>query len=317
MQLYLFLRSYQEKTSIQNQQNPFFSKELFNDLGNKVETVSLAFQNIIEAMPLITDVQKATLKKSFIDNHQRLNQYEITNSRIDYEQMDYLFNEHANLISNMGTVEFEGLVSAVHEYFVTPEIRVLFNSIMMFFQGDELTVVCHQKTDRHAYVRSMEYRVYSKPVIHINLEQIESKRVQQGYATSMVESIVRMFDDREEINFVESDALNPISYHIMSKVGFSPRCVVRETKEEGRYVCDYSREGLKDMGLIAKNYNENIKSKYDGSPLGDDRKRTIKDMYVVGDAPVLGVKMRVMRRDQTFGGAKHMEKYRMPRTRPY
>ncbi len=125
-----------------------------------------------------------------------------------------------------------------------------------------------------------------KPDPHLKINQRVSNI--RGNAQMMGTQIISIFNSFDILKYIETDTVNPITYHISAKQGFKPVCAVDWKKE-----CMSSRDDI--LQKIHKEYTEIITGS-DGS-LSDDKKARIEDLFNKvkdpDDEDFRGVKMRL------------------------
>lgn len=105
----------------------------------------------------------------------------------------------------------------------------LYNSFHMFFHSTHLDFILYKYRDiRDAPEDKNEdhfgFSINLLPIPHLKIQQRLSNV--SGNATKMGTQIISIFNKFPVLRYIETDAVNPITYHIAVKQGFKPVCGV-------------------------------------------------------------------------------------------
>jgi hypothetical protein len=127
-------------------------------------------------------------------------------------------------------------------------------------------------------------------VPHLKINQRVSNNI--GHAQRMGTQIISIFNSFQNLQYIETDTVNPITYHISAKQRFKPVCAVDRRKK-----CMPSRDDI--LQRIHHEYTDIITGS-DGS-LSDGQKVRIEDLFNIvkgpDDTEFQGVKMRLYKHD--------------------
>jgi hypothetical protein len=136
-----------------------------------------------------------------------------------------------------------------------------------------------------------DFSLVSSPVPHLKINQRVSNI--PGHAQRMGTQIISIFHRFQNLQYIETDTVNPITYHISVKQGFEPVCAIDSRKR-----CILQRNVL--LERIRDKYTE-IVSGSDG-PLSDQQRKDIANLFNVEDPDnndFQGVKMHLSRPEAT------------------
>ena len=214
-----------------------------------------------------------------------LNQDEIQNTN-DPNLKDYFmyFNQTLNAVHQYNPNVMLRIGDQIFKHFIPVSFKDTYKAFHVFTHFSSFTSTSLQfhfylyanmmdpRIPKNKIEDEFSFAINLSPRPHLKIEQLISNNT--GGAQRMVRESISIFNKFPELNYIETDAVNPITYHIVVKQGFKPVCVV-----DKNYKC-VSRQINKKYTINTQIYTEYTDIvKQPNVKLNKEQHEKIKELY--------------------------------------